>query len=95
MQQETQQGQLQARQQQAISFDVYQLINAYRLGTMIKEYKNNTGSKMVLGIIYIISGVICILVGLFFLLVAISSGLISLLVATISLILTGLAFFLN
>ncbi|HLI05305.1 MAG TPA: DUF6585 family protein [Ktedonobacteraceae bacterium] len=95
MQQETQQGQVQTIQQQAISFDVYQLVNAYRLGTLIKEYKNNTGSKMVLGIVYIISGIICILIGLLLLLVVISSGLISLLFAAIPLVLTGLAFFLN
>ena len=88
-------GQLQTMQQQNLPFDVYQQVNAYRLGTLIKEYKNNTGSKMVLGIVCIISGIICILVGLLLLLVLISSGLIALLFAAIPLVLTGLAFFLN
>lgn len=95
MQQETQQGQVQAIQQQAISFDGYQLVNAYRLGTLIKEYKNNTGSKMVLGIVYIIAGIVCIISGLLLFLLIFSTSLIAWALAGVSLIVTGLAFFLN
>lgn len=59
-------------QQQAIPADVTQLAATYRLGTLLRQYKNTATSGMVLGIILIVLGVAFILLCLLLLL---SSGL--------------------
>jgi len=87
--------QIQPTQQQFIPCEVQQLVNTYRLGTPIKEYKNKTGSLMFWGIIFIFLGVIFINFGLLLFLTLFSTGFSSLVIAGVALVVTGLAFFVN
>jgi uncharacterized membrane protein len=93
------QGQMQPVQGQVIPFDVHQLLSVYRLGTPKKEYTNNTGSKMLLGVLFIITGIIFTISGLLLLLLLFSPGASSavlvILAGTVSLVGTGLALFVN
>ena len=85
------------KRKQATPVYPFYLAATHGIGTVIQEYKSNTGSKMFWGIVLIAIGIILTALGLLLLPLLLSTGSVSAVLAVIALVVTlvvtGLAFF--
>ncbi|GAC1348491.1 MAG: hypothetical protein NVSMB27_16440 [Ktedonobacteraceae bacterium] len=87
------------RRNQAAPVYPFYLAATHGIGTVMQEYKSNTGSKMFWGIVLVTIGVILTVLGVLLLLVLFTTGFGSAVFAgialVVTLVVTGLAFFIN